>query len=95
VAIRALTGMLRARSPGFWPWKSNSRLTRGPNNRQCVDPPKWNMPSWSPFFTRCPSYTVISQVETSVMPTGSTHTSPINGLSASMKIIARVATWVM
>ena len=29
------------------------------------------------------------------MPTGSTHTSPIDGLSASMKMIARVATCVM
>jgi hypothetical protein len=87
--------MLCARIPGSCPWKSKSSPTAGENNRQCVDPPKWNIPSWSPFFTRCPSYTVISQVETSAIPTGSTHTSPIEGLSASMKITARVATSVM
>ena len=34
--------------PRVWPWKSNSSLTPGRNNRQWVEPPKWNMPSGSP-----------------------------------------------
>jgi hypothetical protein len=59
-----------------------------------VEPPKWNMPSCSPFAIRCPGCTVTSQLDTSAMPTGTTHIRPILGLSASMKMSARVATAV-
>jgi hypothetical protein len=55
LAIWELTGMLLDLSPGVWPCRSNSRLTPGRNSRQWVEPPKWNMPSWLPFFTRWPS----------------------------------------
>ncbi|MNP81392.1 hypothetical protein D3C76_1797310 [compost metagenome] len=36
----------------------------------------------------------MSQLDTSAIPTGTTHIRPILGLSASMKISARVATEV-
>ena len=95
VAILSFKKMFFALSPGFCPCISKSSFTCGPNIRQCVEPPKWNIPSWSPFLTRCPSMTVIWQDEISVIPTGITHISPIAGLSASININALVASSVI
>lgn len=47
-----------------------------------------------PLLHPIPACTVISQLDTSAIPTGTTHIRPILGLSASMKMSARVATEV-
>lgn len=52
-------------------------------------------PSCSPFFTCWPSLTVISQVDTSVIPMPMKHINPILGLSASIKMMALAATTEM
>jgi hypothetical protein len=53
---------------------------------------KTTYPSSSPFLRYCPSLTVVSHVDTSVIPMPRKAIKPIFGLSASMKMIARVAT---
>lgn len=45
VAIFDRTGMLVEFNPGVWLRRSNSSFTCGRKIRQCVEPPKWNMPS--------------------------------------------------
>lgn len=40
--------MLVLSSPGFWPRRSKVSRTPGQKVRQCADPSKWNLPSWSP-----------------------------------------------
>ena len=70
---------------------TNVRFVCGRNSIQYVDPPKWNMPSSSPFLTLCPASTMISHVETSTSPTAMMHIKPISRLSASMNMTARAA----
>ena len=70
--------------------------------RQWVEPPKWNIPISSPFFTvgfgsrsLGMRSRLISQVDTSAIPTATNHISPIAEFVAWINIRARAATWQM
>ena len=58
------------------------RFVEGPNTRQWLEPPKWNMPISSPLVMLSPTWTVNSQLETSAMPMNTIAMSPMVGFLA-------------